>query len=140
MSAARFGDAHHQLPGRCWLAAPVLSPRYWTRFPQSQYEGLVGDLMGRGTPVHGHPASCATPDCDHAQIWHRHRTRTKPCQAPGCECLGFIQVPQDGFAWAVAPKAGNCRLQVFLLNWFLQGSDNQEARWIRTAGTGWRRR
>jgi hypothetical protein len=106
LNDARFGDAHDELPARCWLAPPVLAPGQWLRFPQSQYEGLVSDLMARGVPVPGHPASCGTPGCGHAQVRHRHRTRTKACQVSGCTCLNFVHLDQDQFAWAVPQRAG----------------------------------
>lgn len=100
----RFGDAYHQLPVRCWLAAPVRAPEYWTRFPVSQYEGLVGDLLGGGVPAPGHPAACAREACGHAQVWHQMKTRLHKCLVHGCECTGVVRPDVEGLPWAVPAR------------------------------------
>lgn len=89
---ARFGDAYHQLPGHCWLAPPerVPEPRYG-QWPGTQYAGLAGDLLGRGVPVPDHPGACGTPGCGHGILYHRQRTRTKPCQVAGCACADLVR-------------------------------------------------
>jgi hypothetical protein len=82
----RFGPAQSKLPVRCWLSPPELSPRRWDRFPVTHYEGLIGDLMGMGVPVPGHPAACTRDGCGHAIVRHQHRTRFHQCLMEGCEC------------------------------------------------------
>lgn len=87
---ARFGDAYHLLPARCRIAPPelVCVPERG-RWPASAYEALVLDLLGHALAVPGHPSSCAREGCSHAKVWHRHRTRTHPCESVGCLCADF---------------------------------------------------
>jgi hypothetical protein len=101
----RFGDAYHELPARCWLASPARAPEHWTRFPVSQYEGLVSDLLGMCVPVPGHPAACTTKNCGHAQVWHAHKTRDHACRAEGCRCTKLERADQSGVPWAVPVRA-----------------------------------
>ena len=101
----RFGDAYHELPARCWLAAPARAPEYWTRFPLSQYEGLVGDLLGMGVPVPGHPAACTQDGCWHAKVRHQARTRLHACQTPGCQCTAMTEQDQSDVPWALPAAA-----------------------------------
>lgn len=88
---------HERLPRQCMTGPPRRPGPAWGRRPMSYYEGLVGDILGRGIRVPWHPAACQAmmPDglvCGHALVWHQHRTRLHPCRTQGCECLDFVRM------------------------------------------------
>lgn len=59
-------------------------------WPGTLYEGWVRDLLGRGWRVPWHPSACASPECGHAKIWHKHGTRYRVCEVQGCTCRLFV--------------------------------------------------
>ena len=79
------------LPRQCLIGWPELITVPWGHRPMSAYEGLVGMLAGRGLAVPSHPSACQGDGCGHAKVWHRHRTRLRPCEVPGCGCADFFQ-------------------------------------------------
>lgn len=59
--------------------------------PMSEGEGAQLDRLARGESVPEHPSACASqPACGHAQVWHRHAGRARPCEVPGCTCLDYV--------------------------------------------------
>lgn len=90
-----MADPLSVLPKQCVIGMPELVAVAYGHTPCRQYEGLIIDLLARGNRVPGHPSACqaqaAGRMCGHASVWHRHRTRTHPCEVPGCGCLEFVR-------------------------------------------------
>lgn len=78
-----------ELPRQCLAGMPEVIRVPWGHSPMSAYEGLAGMILGRGLAVPSHPGACQEDGCGHAQVWHRHRTRLRPCEAAGCQCANF---------------------------------------------------
>lgn len=86
-----WGDRFSELPRCCVLGFPEVVRVPYGHRPMGGYEALVTGLLGRGLACPGGPGACAAPGCGHAQVWHRKRTRTKPCEIEGCECTAFTR-------------------------------------------------
>lgn len=42
--------------------------------------------LGRGGSVPYGPGACI---CGHGKVWHRAKTRLRPCEVAGCDCASF---------------------------------------------------
>jgi hypothetical protein len=42
--------------------------------------------LAHGEAIPGHRLACTNEGCGHANVWHSHTNRNRPCEVDGCRC------------------------------------------------------